>query len=213
MGNVTGSMTGSFLGVKIGGKRGRMLGGIAGGVIGVLLELGHLVAQRIRQRGRHRIAAEAAQRPSWVIVEMGVRYCPLNVAPGPLNMLVDVIRHVLAPFGSLRSGVFRHDWVAATVKGPNGQTGYLVAKKCGDGNIVVTWCDDINSADDAGIDVIKGCKKGLSTSWQRRVTGRGRTVKEFINHVLCLRPTYNMIVDNCQDFARGLLTWHNVNSQ
>lgn len=208
MGNVTGSLTGSFVGWKIAGRRGRVLGGIVGGILGAVVELGHILARHIHLRGKHEIAVESARRSGWVIEELGVRYCPLNVVPGRLNMMVDVLRHILAPFGSLQSGVFRHDWVAATVRSPTGEKTYLIAKKCGDGNIVVTWSDTIHEADEAGIDIIKGCKKGLSTSWQRRVAGKGRTVKEFINKVLDMRPTYNMIVDNCQDFARGILTWH-----
>eukprot|EP00803_Ostreobium_quekettii_P008685 evm.model.scf_1998.1 EVM.evm.TU.scf_1998.1 scf_1998:15038-16774(+) len=208
MGNLTGRLTGSLLG-GLCGRRGAAVGGLLGGVVGLAVELGHLVAQGIRARGRHSIAPEAAVRQSWEIVDVGIRYCPLNVAPGPLNMIVDVLRHVLAPFGSVRSGVFRHDWVSATVRSPEGEVAYLVAKKCGDGNIVVTCCDSIDEADEAGIDVIKGCKRGLAAAWQRRTAGRGRSVQEFIRQVLAMRPDYNMIVENCQDFARGMLSWHN----
>ncbi|CAD7699362.1 unnamed protein product, partial [Ostreobium quekettii] len=118
--------------------------------------------------------------------------------------------HALAPLGSIRSGVLRHDWVAAKVRGPGGELAYLVAKKCSDGDIVVTCCDSMHEADEAGIDVVKGCKRGMATAWQKRATGRGRSVRDVIRHVCLMRPSYNMIVENCQDFARGVLAWHNA---
>lgn len=125
-----------------------------------------------------------------------------------MNFWVDFLRHLFAPLGSWKSGVLRHDWVAAKVKGPNGEFAWLTAKKCCDGSIVLAWCNDISEADIAGMDIVKGCKKSLGTTWLYTSRRTGRKVRDFLQKVLIMSPTYNCIMDNCQDFAREMLQWH-----
>lgn len=125
-----------------------------------------------------------------------------------MNLLVDCLRHVFAPLGAWRSGVLRHDWVAAKVRGPDGDDAWMIAKKCCDGSIVLAWCKNMTDADIAGMDIVKGCKKSLGTTWLYTSRCTGRRVKDFLRKVLIMSPTYNCIVDNCQDFAREMVQWH-----
>ncbi|GMH39976.1 hypothetical protein BSKO_07880 [Bryopsis sp. KO-2023] len=208
MGNVTGTLICGLVGARLGGRVGATAGSVGGAVFGACVEVGHLVATRIRVRGRFEVPREVIAHRKWEIVEFGVRYCPLNVAPGHMNFVVDCLRHIFAPLGAWRSGVLRHDWVTAKVRGPNGEEAWMVAKKCCDGSIVLAWCKDMSEADIAGMDIVKGCKHSLGKTWLHSSKRSGRRVGDLLKKVLVMPPTYNCIVDNCQDFARELMMWH-----
>lgn len=73
MGNVTGTLICRVLGRQVGGRLGASVGTVGGAVFGACMELGHLVATRVRSKGKHEVPIEAITHRKWEIVEFGIR--------------------------------------------------------------------------------------------------------------------------------------------